>query len=217
MGNLFNDTTTEKTVLVGSSEKYGFDAVPESLIGVRHLQFLLEVGENPQAAQQHPSLASLGVFHGQPRIAIDFDAAQMLRTLANLLHPFGDGKQRRLFRVAGHGDNNPLEQPTPSLDDIEMAESNRIETAGIDGDRRGVAHLKNGFGDWTQRSCSLKSCGCFACARRAIATRSSCHRSAGLAGRQSCFRAGVLLESATEAPAAKGKTGDRATENASKI
>jgi hypothetical protein len=46
-GNLFHYATTQETVLVGCGKKNGFDFVPEGLIGMRHLEFLLEVGQYP--------------------------------------------------------------------------------------------------------------------------------------------------------------------------
>lgn len=97
-----------------------------------HLQLFFKVGEHAQAAQHNARAAIAGVGNGQPAKAIDLNIAQMLGGLPDLGHALLGREQRLLVGVAQDGDDGALEQSAATLDDIEMAEGDRVEAPRID-------------------------------------------------------------------------------------
>lgn len=96
-----------------------------------HLQLFLKIGENAQPPQQNLCSLHSGIGHGQSIKCVNFDIWQVLSGLLNLCHSLVNRKQRRFSGISHNDDNQPTKQPTASLDDIEMPQSDGIETTRI--------------------------------------------------------------------------------------
>ena len=115
-------------------------------VHVGQLELVVEVGDRPQAAQHGVDAALAGVLDQQPVEAVHLDARVVLHRLEDEALALGHREERRLLRVVGHRDDQPVEQVQAALDDGDVAVGERVEAAGVDGDAghgpRSIAHSR---------------------------------------------------------------------------
>ena len=116
----------------GGGQKQGLDFGFEALVGVGDLQFEFEVAEGPQAPQNHLGLTKPGVLHRQAVKTGHLHAAEMGRGLADLLQTAIQGEAGLLAWVLQHCHHHPPEKTGTALDQVQMAQGERIETAWIE-------------------------------------------------------------------------------------
>jgi hypothetical protein len=104
----------------------------------RHLEFVLEIGDRPEAAHDRPGANLLHELHQQARKALDPENAVATHQLADHLHPLLHREERILVLVVQHGDDDFVEHRAAALDDVEVTVVDRIEGARID--RHTTAH-----------------------------------------------------------------------------
>ncbi len=73
LGNLLDQTATEKAILGGGGQKNGFDLVRKRFISMGHLQLHLKIREHPEPAQKGFGLAALSIVNRQAIKTIDLD------------------------------------------------------------------------------------------------------------------------------------------------
>ena len=93
------------------------------------------VHDRAQPAHDHAGALALGEVHEQRIEADDLDVAFDPRRFAHHhRHALLDGEHRVLRRIGGHADDQPVDQLGAAADDVDMAQRDRIESAGIDAD-----------------------------------------------------------------------------------
>ncbi len=121
------------------------DIGAEAAVHERHLHLVLEIRHGAQSPDNHARLSSSSVVHEQSVEGVHFHVGPVAEDLARDVDPLVHGEERRLVGVEQDGDDDPVEEARPALDDVYVTHRDRIERAGVDGD------------DWRHRGESLKS------------------------------------------------------------
>ena len=128
-------------VLLGRHQKHRFQIVIQPPVHQRHLELVLEVRDGTQAADQRLRAFAPRVVDEQSIEGVHLDVVPVAEHLADHRHALVDREERRLVGVDEDGDDNPIEDRTGALDDVDVAAGERIEGPGKDGDARGTGRL----------------------------------------------------------------------------
>lgn len=142
-GDLPDEAGTGVGEALARDDEGGFEA-GNFAVGDGLLHFVLKVGEVSHAAEEHGGTDFSREVHRQASELADGDRRGVGLTLdefrgelQNHVHAFIGCEKRVLARIAAHGDDELVEEAAAAGDDIEMAESHRVERAGVEGDVSG--------------------------------------------------------------------------------
>ena len=96
-----------------------------------HRKFKLDVTDGSNAPQQHCRFDLFCKSHGQPLEATDVDVGKIGHHFTHQVDPFVRSEQRLFVRVDANAHGQSIEQARPSLNDVQMTESRRVETANV--------------------------------------------------------------------------------------
>ena len=133
--HLFDQPRADVGVLLGRHHEDGLDLRVQPPIHQRHLELELEVRHGAQAAHDDLRPAPLDVVDQQPVERIDLDVGVIREHGPRDLDPLVDREERRLLGVHEDRHDDAVEQPRAAQDDVDVAVGQRIERAGINGDR----------------------------------------------------------------------------------
>src|SRR5579859_3401088 len=123
-------------------QKHRLGVAVELLVHRRHLEFELEVGHGPQAAQDHRGADVAGGGERQPGVGMDEDLAAVLQ-LRGLrledLDAFLEREHRPLATVDGDPDHQAVHQPQRPPDQVQVPVVDGIEGARIEAGSRHFA------------------------------------------------------------------------------
>src|SRR5216684_9167868 len=137
--DLLDETRGDELVAVGGHQEHGLDVRVEAGVYAGHLEFVFEIGDRAQAAQDYAGADRLGEMHQQgverpdldPLVVAVFEVAHLV---ADDLDPLVGREQRALGVIAGDPDDQMIHHIQGAPDDVAMAVGDRIEGAGIDPD-----------------------------------------------------------------------------------
>src|SRR6185437_8750577 len=89
------------------------------------------IRDGTQPSDDDVGLPAGNIVDQQPIERLDLDARVFLEYDARNLDTLIRREQRRLFRIRGNGDNDAIEEPRATHDDVDVAVRQRIEGAGI--------------------------------------------------------------------------------------
>jgi hypothetical protein len=130
--DLLDETRTDERVGLTGHEADGFDLGTQAAIHEGYLEFVLVVGNGPDAAEENGSVPGRGIFDEQTIEKIHFDVGKIGRNdLGEHIHAFLDRK-KGLFRVVPEdGDDEAVEKAGSAADEVEMAVGDGIEGSGV--------------------------------------------------------------------------------------
>ena len=132
---LISELETWAKLAVGDHEE-GFHVGGQAAVGHHHGQLGGDVGDGPHAAHHDPRPALLHKRDRQARERANLDVLQMNRRLADQREPFFRAEHRLLLDVHADAHDQAIEELARPVHHVEMAEGDRVEGAGIDGDAR---------------------------------------------------------------------------------
>ena len=119
-----------------------------TLVGVGYLQFKFEIAQGPQAPQDHLGLAAGGEIHSQTIETANLHPAEVGSGSADLLQPLFKAKGGLFAWVLQHRHHHAVEEPGAALDQVEMAQGEGIEAAGVEGAHRASLWVPEAFLGW---------------------------------------------------------------------
>ena len=134
-GDLPHEAAADETAIHAARQVDGADP-GHGVVGERHLLLDLEVAGVAQALDDEVDAGDARRVDRQPAVGDDVapaGQADVGGALVDQADPFVDGEHaRRLLVVVHHGDDDVAEQLGRLLDDVEVAEVDRVEAAGIE-------------------------------------------------------------------------------------
>ncbi len=118
--------------MLAGRQKHGFDYPVNAAVHARHLEFVFEVGDGAQAADNDLRAFFMDEVHEQRVEADDFDIRQVAEDLGGHLDTIGERKARLLGRAFGNGQDQFVEQRGGAPDQVFVTAGDRVEGAGID-------------------------------------------------------------------------------------
>jgi hypothetical protein len=103
------------------------DLTVQAAVHQGHLKFILEIRQGAQAAQDRAGPAPGGIIHQQPIERIDFHQGQAVQADSEHLLALVKGEEELLFGVFQDGDNDPVENLQPAMDQIQVAVRDGVE------------------------------------------------------------------------------------------
>ena len=97
-----------------------------------HLQFVLVVADDANAAQYRAGIGPQRVVHGQSIESINLHILEVGSEIVQHQAPLGNAEQGQLLRITQNRDYQLVEDLAAAGDQIQMPVSRRIERAGID-------------------------------------------------------------------------------------
>ena len=134
--DFLDQARADVAVLLGRHHEHGFDFIIQPPVHQRHLELELEVRHGAKAADDDLRAAPLDVIHEQAFEGVHLDVRQTVEDRAGHLHAFGQAEQRRFLRVDEDGDDDPIEQPRTTGNDVDVPVGQRIERSRIHRDSR---------------------------------------------------------------------------------
>src|ERR1019366_3784311 len=117
--DLAHERRADEPVHRAGRQEHGVDLGPEVGVGVRDLQFILEVGRGPQPAHDDARLLGFAVVDEEAVELLDDYVWQLQR------HPGG---------VTADADDDVAEERGRALDEVEVPEGRGVEASGVDGE-----------------------------------------------------------------------------------
>src|SRR5690606_35588303 len=118
----------------GRHDEGSFDLGVQLPVEVGHLQLVLEVGDRPQAFDDHFGTDLLGVVGQEAVEGVDLDAGDAVDDLFDEFDALGGAEQAAgLVGVVKHGYGQPVVDPGGSPDDVDVPVVQWIEAAWVDG------------------------------------------------------------------------------------
>ena len=141
---LFYQAGCDELVLVRRHQAYRFDITIELSVHARHLEFVVEVRDRPQAPNYHGGIVISGEFNQQVIEAFNTNAlSEVFSEIGYLLFDvsdsFVDAEQRTFAGIDRDADHQAIEHLGSSVNDISMAVGDGIESSRVDPDQR-VCH-----------------------------------------------------------------------------
>ena len=133
LGDLADQARRDERVMLGRREEHRLDAVDQMAIHHRELKLVLEVRDGAQAADDRLEAVGAREIDGEPGVARDRNLGQVAQHLFRERDTLVEREQRRLLRVRGDRDDDPVEQSHATPDEVLVAASDRVEGAGIHG------------------------------------------------------------------------------------
>lgn len=124
-----NEAAAGQSVLISGHNKDGFDP-PDGSVGQGELEFIPEVGDIPDAAEDGGSAGLLHKIDGEPGVFLDVDCGYVFQQRADHRDALGKGEEFRLLGIVSDGDDEPVEKSDASANDVEMAFGDGIKLAG---------------------------------------------------------------------------------------
>src|SRR5215471_14775929 len=132
-GHLAHQPRRNVEVVLSGHHEDGLDFGSELAIHVGHLEFVLEVRDGSQAAEDDADALAACVLNEQALEVVHLDA-RIRAGLPNQLFALLDRKQRqRLVGIVGNRDDEPVEYFQPSLHEAQVTVGQWIEGSGIQG------------------------------------------------------------------------------------
>ena len=133
-GDLPQQRTADVRELLLRHQEHRLDLRVEVQVHQRHGELVLHVAERPQPADHEPR-------PDRPRTKRTASPSNVctstfrvrLRHRLEQLDPLLDAEERRLVRVDADADDEPVAQLAAALDDVQVAEVDRVEHAGVHG------------------------------------------------------------------------------------
>ena len=130
-GNFTNQAGGYVSILFRRGEKHGFDTGREITVHTGQLEFILEVGDGAQPAQNDTRLLLDHEIHQQVVKAADFDIPYVCQHFPRQRHAGFEGKGSALVRTRCNRHQHTVEQSRSPLDQVRVAIGYGIEGSRI--------------------------------------------------------------------------------------
>ena len=140
-GRGLDDGGADEQPLVVGHQEHGLDVALQAAVHEGQLEFVFEVRDGAQTAQDGTGPALGRVFHGQAGEGLHQDAVVVAHGLAGHGHAFFLGEEGELGRIVGHGHHDLVEDGQAAADEGQMPVGQGIEGAGIECQFHASVHI----------------------------------------------------------------------------
>lgn len=120
-------------------QKERFDVRFEAAVRHHERQLGRKVGDRSDAANDDASAQTFGKTHRKSFVCLRFNIRKTGGRASDQLAAFLGGEPGRFLRIDADGDDQAVEEAAGALDDVKVAEGDRVERTGINGESR-VGH-----------------------------------------------------------------------------
>jgi|LakMenEpi03Aug12_release.lakeMendotaPanAssembly.Ray.scaffolds.fasta_scaffold1108913_2 hypothetical protein len=131
--HFLDNGTAEETVMGSGGQEKGFQVGGQSLVGVGQLEFEFKIAQGPQAPEDHTSARISCHINGEAIKTPHLNALKVARGLTDLMKALLEGERGSFAGVLQHGHHKTVEQHDTSFNEVQMAQSEGIKTAGVKG------------------------------------------------------------------------------------
>ncbi len=140
--DLFDEGGGGESEFFAGHDEDGFDTGDLS-VGEGDAELVVEVGEVAEASEDGGGFAVADEGDGEAGVGFDGDVGEFFGEFFDEGEAFLDGEEVFFFGVDADGDDEVVEEFSAPVDNVEVAEGERVEGSGEDGDFMGRA----GHGD----------------------------------------------------------------------
>jgi polyphenol oxidase len=160
--DLADQAAAGEGILVAGHDKDGFDTT-DGAIGQGELEFIAEVGDVADAAEDNGCLGAFDEIDGEAGKFFDANAGEIAQEGADHGDALGEGEELGFFGVDADGDDQFIEEANAAADDVKVPIGDGIELARENGDARGGAGhgeqmIRDGGGGWEECRLPIVKC-----------------------------------------------------------